>query len=169
MTDIIHYALWKTPLGNLFAASTDEGLCALRLCEDQRQVPEFTAEISARHGNVQMVEDAEWMRPLLRQIDDVLAGRATGDTISLDPAGTQFQKRVWKALVKVPWGKTLSYSELAKKAGNPKAIRAVASACARNPIAFVVPCHRVLHKGGGLGGYYWGLQMKQQLLERERA
>ena len=72
-----------------------------------------------------------------------------------------------QALTRVPWGKTCTYTELARRAGNPRAIRAAASACARNPITFVIPCHRIVAKNGGLGGYYWGLEMKQQLLARE--
>ena len=89
-------------------------------------------------------------------------------SLPLDLIGTDFQKRVWRELLKVPWGRTLTYSELARKIGEPTAVRAVASACARNPVAMIVPCHRILCKDGSLGGYYWGLPKKKRLLERER-
>ena len=108
------------------------------------------------------------LQPLLAKVTRVLAGRLPAERIPLDPAGTPFQKRVWRKMLEVPWGQTLSYSDLARKVGKPRAVRAVASACARNPIACIVPCHRILRKGGGLGGYYWGLEKKRELLEREK-
>jgi len=102
------------------------------------------------------------------KIRQVLAGQLPASSVPLDPAGTVFQKRVWNEMVKLPWGSTISYSDLARRVGNPRAVRAVASACARNPITFIVPCHRILHKGGGVGGYYWGVEVKQRLLEMEQ-
>ncbi|MET0718031.1 MAG: methylated-DNA--[protein]-cysteine S-methyltransferase, partial [Pseudoxanthomonas sp.] len=89
--------------------------------------------------------------------------------VPVDLMGTAFQKRVWDALMKIPYGQTRSYAELADALGSPKATRAVASACASNRIAVVVPCHRVIRGDGSLGGYRWGLPLKQSLLERERA
>ena len=87
---------------------------------------------------------------------------------TLDAQGTDFQKRVWKALRAVPSGMTISYSELARQIGAPEAVRSVASACGANPIALAVPCHRVVAKDGSLGGYRWGVDRKRALLEREK-
>ena len=89
--------------------------------------------------------------------------------IALDLQGTPFQQKVWKALQKVPKGETISYSDLARRAGVPKAVRATASACARNPVALLVPCHRIVRRDGGLGGYGGGLERKRRLLEIEGA
>lgn len=163
----VRYALWRTSLGDLFAAVTDRGLCALRLCE-KREMSGILDELRRQHPHAELAEDADKLRDWQARVEDVLNGQAPADALPLDLVGTTFQKHVWQTLVKVPWGKTLSYTDLARKAGKPRAIRAVASACARNPIAFVIPCHRILSKNGGLGGYYWGLQMKRDLLEREQ-
>lgn len=167
MNHVLRYARLSTPLGTLFAAATTKGLRALRFCEGA-QVQGIVKDLRKQFPKEELVEDAESLRPLLEQVQDVLAGRRPGSDVPLDLVGTDFQKHVWQKLAKVPWGKTLSYSELAKKVGRPNAIRAVASCCARNPIVFVVPCHRILHKSGGLGGYYFGLDMKRDLLEREK-
>jgi AraC family transcriptional regulator of adaptative response/methylated-DNA-[protein]-cysteine methyltransferase len=164
---VVRYAYLSSSLGNLLAAFTGKGLCALRLCETD-QIANILNDLRQQHPQAEIVEDAPTLQPRLAEVKDVIEGHVPATAIALDLVGTPFQKKVWQTLAKVPWGKTLSYSELARKAGNPLAIRAVASACARNPIAFVVPCHRILRKGGGLGGYYWGLEMKQSLLEREK-
>ena len=87
----------------------------------------------------------------------------------LDIQGTAFQARVWRALQKIPLGKTASYNEIAAALGQPKAVRAVAQACAVNKLALIVPCHRVIRSDGDLGGYRWGLERKRELLARERA
>ena len=92
-----------------------------------------------------------------------------GLDLPLDVRGTAFQQRVWRALQQIPVGKTVSYAEVAKRIGAPKAVRAVASACAANPIAVAIPCHRVVRKGGGLSGYRWGVERKRALLKREDA
>jgi AraC family transcriptional regulator of adaptative response/methylated-DNA-[protein]-cysteine methyltransferase len=166
-TTVLRYARLNTPLGTLLAAATSKGLRTLRFCEGG-QFDGAVKELRKENLDAELVHDEAALRSLLEQIGDVLAGRLAGDKVPLDLVGTAFQKRVWQTLAKVPWGKTLSYTELAQKAGRPHAVRAVASCCARNPIVFVVPCHRILAKGGGLGGYYWGLQMKRELLEREK-
>jgi AraC family transcriptional regulator of adaptative response/methylated-DNA-[protein]-cysteine methyltransferase len=121
------------------------------------------------HARLQRVDAGrdEFLAPRVRAVAQRLAGR--GDEVELDLVGTAFQKRVWDALMKIPNGQTRSYAELAAALDAPQATRAVASACARNKVAVVVPCHRVVRGDGSLGGYRWGLPLKQQLLERERA
>ncbi|HEY6273554.1 MAG TPA: methylated-DNA--[protein]-cysteine S-methyltransferase [Terriglobales bacterium] len=99
----------------------------------------------------------------------MLRGALHPAQIPLDIRGTAFQRLVWSALRQIPRGKTRSYSELAKAIGKPKAVRAVANACAANPVAVVIPCHRVVEQRGGLGGYRWGVKRKAVLLEREKS
>jgi AraC family transcriptional regulator of adaptative response/methylated-DNA-[protein]-cysteine methyltransferase len=109
----------------------------------------------------------EFLAPRVRAVADALAGNEVRVPLAL--VGTAFQKRVWDALMKIPRGQTRSYAELAASLGAPRAARAVASACAHNRVAVVVPCHRVIRGDGSLGGYRWGLDMKRGLLERESA
>ena len=161
------YSSLQTPIGTFLVVASSKGLCALRLIED-RGLPAVLKEVQRDYPDVPLAEDERAVRPLARKIEEVIAGRLAAAEVPLDMRGTPFQKQVWRELVRVPWGKTYTYSELANKVGKPRAVRAVASACARNPITFVVPCHRILAKGGGLGGYYWGLEMKRELLDREK-
>jgi AraC family transcriptional regulator of adaptative response/methylated-DNA-[protein]-cysteine methyltransferase len=164
-TQLFHGSL-ETPIGAFVVVVSAKGLCALRLIENQH-LGTLLEEIRHDFADADLIADDRAVRPVARKIEAVIAGRLAATDVPLDMRGTPFQKRVWEELVRVPWGKTYSYSDLAAKIGKPRAVRAVASACARNPVAFVVPCHRILRKGGGLGGYYWGVAMKRQLLERE--
>ena len=109
----------------------------------------------------------EFLAPRVRAVADVLAGKRA--QVDVDLLGTAFQKKVWDALMKIPRGETRSYAELAGALGKPQGARAVARACATNRIAILVPCHRVVRGDGSLGGYRWGLPLKQDLLARERA
>lgn len=104
---------------------------------------------------------------LVERIRACLDGRIEGDDIPIVPQGSEFQQKVWEAMRHIPRGEVRSYSELAVMAGNPRATRAVASACGSNPYVIVVPCHRIVRRDRGLGGYSWGLALKRQLLERE--
>ena len=163
----LKYATLTTPIGEFLVVVSPRGLRSLKLIAGQ-PVARLIEKARAAHPDAELAEDEKAVRPIARQIEAVIAGRLPADKVPLDLEGTAFQQRVWRALVRVPWGKTCSYSELASKVGKPQAVRAVASACARNQITFVVPCHRIVRKGGGLGGYYWGLDMKERLLQRER-
>jgi len=165
--EVLHYAESQSPVGHIIAVVSHKGLAALRLVENDNP-QKIVKDIAQQFPGATLVKDDRKIAPVLRQIEEVMSGRLAASRVPLDLHGTPFQKRVWKELARVPWGKTYTYSDLARKAGNPKAVRAVASCCARNPIAFVVPCHRILRKGGGLGGYYWGLDRKRELLEREK-
>jgi len=163
----LFYSSFATPIGSFLALVSEKGLCALRLIDGQEETAVLD-ELKRGYPQAELMANDKAVSPVARKIEAVIAGQLSAKEVPLDMRGTSFQKQVWRELVRVPWGKTYTYSELAKKIGNPKAVRAVASACARNPITFVVPCHRILRKGGGLGGYYWGCDMKQQLLEREK-
>ena len=106
---------------------------------------------------------------LVAEVVGLVEAPAQGLDLPLDVRGTAFQQRVWQALRAIPGGSTASYAEIAERIGRPKAVRAVAQACAANPIAVAIPCHRVVRTDGALSGYRWGIERKRALLERERA
>lgn len=166
----IRWSIVDTALGQAMVATTARGICMVELGDDV-DVLVRKLHIEFPHARLQQVDAGrdEFLAPRVRAVADVLAGkraRATG-RIPVDLIGTAFQKRVWDALMKIPAGETRSYAELAASLDAPKAARAVASACAHNRVAIVVPCHRVIRGDGSLGGYRWGLALKQQLLGRE--
>lgn len=167
----IRWSIVDTALGPAIVAATVRGICMVELGEDaDTLVCTLGAEFPrARLQQVDAGRD-EFLAPRVRAVADVLAGKRARlpDNIPIDLIGTAFQKRVWDALMKIPSGETRSYAELAAALNSPKAARAVASACAHNRVAIVVPCHRVIRGDGSLGGYRWGLTLKQQLLGRER-
>ena len=104
---------------------------------------------------------------ILKPVIDCIEGRRDGAGIPVKLEGSEFQIKVWKALREVPPGQVISYSDLAKRAGNMRATRAAASACGQNPCAIIIPCHRIIRRDGGLGGFFWGLDVKRILLSRE--
>lgn len=156
------FQIVASPLGNIVVAGDREGL---------RQV-DFQL---GRHGSLTIPED--WKEdegfPLLRraagQLKAYFAGRRRAFSLPLAPVGTPFQRRVWAELRKIPWGETISYSTLAKRAGRARAVRAAGAANGKNPISILIPCHRVLGKDGSLTGYGGGLERKRALLELEGA
>jgi AraC family transcriptional regulator of adaptative response/methylated-DNA-[protein]-cysteine methyltransferase len=158
-------------LGQLLVAVTARGVCALTLGDDADALREDLrvrfplAEIVEASGDEDGREDLE---PLAAAAVRMIESPELADALPLDLVGTAFQQRVWRALREVPAGETVTYAELARRIGAPAAIRAVGSACARNPVAVAVPCHRVLRSNGDLGGYRWGLSRKRALLEREK-
>lgn len=164
----IRWSLADTVLGTALVATTTRGVCMVELGEAavaleatlRREFPRATLE------RVDAGRD-DYLAPRVQAVADALAGQRA--TVPLDLVGTAFQKRVWDALMKIPAGQTRSYTQVATQLGAPGAARAVASACARNKVAIVVPCHRVVRSDGSLGGYRWGLPLKQRVLQRERA
>jgi len=136
--------------------------------EDQASERAILSELQRKFAGAEFVNDPNAVAPVLRQLNELIEGQRSKLDVPLDLHGTPFQRRVWQALSKLPRGKTWSYSELARRAGNPRAVRAAASACARNPVAILVPCHRIIREDGGLGGYGGGEQRKRELLEMER-
>lgn len=166
----IRWSIVDTALGQAIVAATARGICMVELGEDIDSLErKLHAEFPrARLQQVDAGRD-EFLAPRVRAVADALAGKgATPERIPVDLIGTAFQKRVWDALMKIPRGETRSYAELAAALDAPRAARAVASACAHNRVAIVVPCHRVIRGDGSLGGYRWGLALKERILDRER-
>ena len=163
---IIRYGLAQTRHGPVFVAATPRGVCMLQII-GPNEIPAALAEAEKLVPGCELVEDADALDGVFRQIEVVVEGGAPAP-VRLDLRGTAFQRKVWAALQKVKRGATATYSELARRAGVPGSVRAVASACAQNPVSLFVPCHRIVRRDGGLGGYRWGLDRKRDLLRRER-
>lgn len=164
----IRWSIADTALGRALVATTERGICMIELGDDDGALEAKLREEfpNARLERVDAGRD-EFLAPRLRAVAEALAGKQAQVPVHL--IGTAFQKKVWDALMKIPRGQTRSYAQIAQQIGHPRATRAVASACAGNHVAIVVPCHRVVRSDGSLGGYRWGLPMKQRVLERERA
>ncbi|MEO8274610.1 MAG: bifunctional DNA-binding transcriptional regulator/O6-methylguanine-DNA methyltransferase Ada [Thermoanaerobaculia bacterium] len=160
----IRFASRRTALGQLLLAITDRGLCAARL---GASAPALRRELVAEFPNAEIVEDRKGLAEFFARFGSLLAGRKA--SLPLDLAATPFQTLVWRELQKIPRGETTSYGAVARAIGSPRAVRAVARACAANPVAVVVPCHRVVAKDGALTGYRWGIRRKRRLLDRERS
>jgi AraC family transcriptional regulator of adaptative response/methylated-DNA-[protein]-cysteine methyltransferase len=164
---LVHYGRGQTLVGEAVLCWTAKGICALRLLDD-RGLAAALKEIQQQFPKWDLQEQPTGVRAKFQQVDDWLAGTVQPKQLELDLHGTPFQQRVWREMLKVPHGQTWSYTELARRVGKPNAVRAAASACARNPVGLLVPCHRIVRQDGSLGGYYWGLEKKQYLLEHER-
>ena len=161
----IRYASTPTPLGIALVAATDKGICRIAFGDDAASL---VASLRADFANAARIdEDSASIAPFLAQIDAYLRGSLERFDLPFDIAATAFQQRVWDALQRIPYGETRSYTQIAETLGVPRAVRAVASACASNPVALAIPCHRVVQKGGSLAGYRWGLARKAVLLEAE--
>lgn len=161
----IRYTTLGTELGKLLIATTDRGVCAVRFGDNDKAVEQ---DLRQEFSAAQITRDDRALQAVAGQVKKLLDEPASAADISLDIQGTAFQQRVWNALRKIPRGQTRSYSEIAANIGSPKAVRAVAGACAANPVAMVVPCHRVVHKNGSLSGYRWGVERKKALLQAEK-
>ena len=162
----IRYSLTDSPLGRLLLAGTERGVCAVCIGDNDRVLE---ADLHAEYPAAQLDRDDAALRPLVADLLQHLAGERPHLELPIDVQATAFQWRVWRELEAIPYGETRTYQEVAAAVGQPTAVRAVGRACATNPVALVIPCHRVVRSDGGLGGYRWGLARKQQLLEQERA
>jgi O-6-methylguanine DNA methyltransferase len=165
----VRYGVGVTPIGHLFVAATERGICALYILDAADPTPGLD-RLRGEILNVEAVPDpsvaTEWDPRVMAHL---VEGR-TADDIPLDLTGTPFQLKVWDALRSIPRGTTTTYGSLARSIGLPAgAARAVGTACGANPVSLIVPCHRVVRAGGGLGGYEWGLHRKKALLEMEEA
>jgi len=162
----IRYAATASPLGRLLVGVTERGLCAVRLGATDAEVEEALRREFPR-ATLEAAPDAltPWIEDALARID----GESPPELPALDVQATDFQRQVWEALCAIPRGSVRTYGEVAAAVGRPRAARAVARACATNPVAVVVPCHRVVAASGELGGYRWGRRRKRELLEREGA
>jgi len=161
----IAYAVVPCPLGRLLIAATPRGVCHISLGAGAAALEaELAAEFPAARIRKDRAGLERWVAAILRHLD----GREPHLDLPLDIRATAFQRRVWQELQSIPYGETRSYTDVARRIGRPTATRAVARACAMNPAALVIPCHRVVREDGDLGGYRWGLDRKRALLERER-
>lgn len=164
--ETINVAVRASFLGSILVAGSAAGVCAILLGDDPVQL---LGALRARFPRASLVLGSASAEDLATRVAECLEAPAQAFNLDLDLRGTAFQCRVWRALADIPPGATATYSEIATRIGHPGAARAVASACASNLLAFVVPCHRVVGTGGALTGYRWGLDRKQTLLDRERA
>jgi AraC family transcriptional regulator of adaptative response/methylated-DNA-[protein]-cysteine methyltransferase len=158
---VIRWGLFASPFGQALAMATDRGLCGLAFTEDCG-LDAALADMQGRWPGASYVEDAGAIAPLVN------AAFAGGET-KLHLIGAPFQIKVWEALLRIPSGHVSTYSQIAGAVGHPSAMRAVGTAVGRNPISWLIPCHRALRKSGGLGGYHWGLPVKRAMLAWEAA
>lgn len=161
----IRFTIVDSPLGRLLVAATARGVCAVAMGTADR---DLSRALAREYPAASIVEDdgglARWTKAILAH----LAGRRPRLDLPIDVQATAFQWQVWQALDAIPSGETRTYGDVARAIGRPRAVRAVARACATNPVALVIPCHRVVPVAGGVGGYRWGASRKKAILERER-
>ncbi|WP_104202841.1 bifunctional DNA-binding transcriptional regulator/O6-methylguanine-DNA methyltransferase Ada [Billgrantia saliphila] len=162
----IHFALGECSLGTILVAASEKGICAISLGNDPERLLQ---EFQDRFANANLVPGGADFDAWVARVVGFVEAPGVGLSLPLDIRGTAFQQRVWQALTEIPVGTTISYAELAEKIGSPRAVRAVARACASNTIALAIPCHRVVRTDGALSGYRWGVERKRALLEREAA
>ena len=161
----IRFVVGKCSLGSILVASSQTGICSIMLGDDAKALAQ---ELQDRFPRAEMLPAGEGLARTVAEVIAFVEHPATGLKLPLDVQGTAFQERVWQKLCEIPCGRTSSYAEIAKALGRPKASRAVAQACAANPIAVAIPCHRVVRSDGSLSGYRWGVERKARLLETER-
>ena len=162
---VINYAIVETLLGRLLVAATDKGVCSVMLGDSDAALKE---NLFNEFPAAEIRQDEKLLRSSVKTIVDHLKSRSPHIDLPLDIQATAFQRQVWEQLRSIPYGQTHSYSEVAKAIGQEKAVRAVAHACATNPVALVIPCHRVIREDSSLGGYRWGLERKRKLLDNEK-
>lgn len=161
----IAYTITACPLGHLLVAATDKGLCSVMLGDNENAL---AAALAAEYPRAARTRDAgrltAWVQTIVRHLE----GREPHIDLPVDVRATAFQRQVWQALQAIPYGQTRSYAEVAAALGNRSAVRAVARACATNPVALAIPCHRVVGSDGSLTGYRWGVERKRKLIAKER-
>lgn len=162
----IAFTTFGSPLGAVLVAATERGVCSVSLGAN---APRLEAALRAEFSAAVIKRDGRGLRDYVRRIARYLAGSNPDLDLPLDIRATAFQRNVWNLLRSIPYGTTRSYSEIARRAGKPRAVRAVARAIATNPVALLIPCHRVVGKNGELAGYRWGVARKAALLARESA
>jgi AraC family transcriptional regulator, regulatory protein of adaptative response / methylated-DNA-[protein]-cysteine methyltransferase len=160
----IHFAIGQCSLGAALVAETTRGVCAILLGESPQAL---IRELEQRFPRSQLVGDDPALESRVAMVVSLVDNPTASVSLPLDIQGTAFQRKVWQALQKIPPGETRTYSQIADAIGSPQSVRAVGSACGANPVAVAVPCHRVIRNDGALGGYRWGLQRKQALLDKE--
>lgn len=163
---VIRFAIGECSLGAILVAESDLGVCAILLGDDPKALAH---DLQDRFPRAKLIGGDSSFEERIAQVVGFIEQPGIGLNLPLDVRGTAFQHRVWQALREIPAGKTVSYTEIANRIGLPKAARAVAGACAANPLAVAIPCHRVIRTDGGLSGYRWGVERKRALLAKEAA
>ena len=161
----IRYTCEASPLGRMLVAATERGICAIHFAATNEELVEG---LKREFPFAVRKHDSQGMRSWVQALREQLAGHSLSEQLPLDIRATAFQRRVWAHLQSLPLGSTKSYGDVAKAIGHPTAARAVARACATNPVAVAIPCHRVIREDGDLGGYRWGVERKRALLETEQ-
>lgn len=160
----IRYSITLSAVGKLLVAASEKGVCAVSMGDSHA---DLERSLHDRFPSVEVTKDAAGMAQITALVKDMIVGKPVAAELKFDLQGTDFQKKVWKELLRIPAGKTRSYAEIAARIGHPNAYRAVANACGANPVAIAVPCHRVIASGGKIGGYGGGLHRKRKLLANE--
>jgi AraC family transcriptional regulator of adaptative response/methylated-DNA-[protein]-cysteine methyltransferase len=161
----VHFAVGDSYLGSVLVAATKRGVCAIMLGDHPDQL---VRDLQERFGKAKLAAGDNRFKHWIAKIVGFLSTPSLGLDLPLDVRGTAFQERVWQALRAIPPGSTATYAQIAKRIGRPGSARAVGSACAANPLALAIPCHRVVHSDGSLSGYRWGVRRKRELQRRER-
>jgi len=161
----ITYGIAQCFLGWVIVAATDRGICAIEFGDDPETLPEL---VQIRFPNAQLNKADIGLKTLIEEVVNYINSPKNTFQVPLDIKGTAFQQQVWEVLRQIQPGETMSYTDVAERIGKPNAVRAVASACASNKLAVVIPCHRVISKSGKIGGYRWGTERKQRLLKSEQ-
>ncbi len=161
----IFYAYMETPIGKLLVASSEKGLVRIMLPREGKV--DFLSRLKKEYPGETLVKDREKNLLVIKQLEEYFDGSRTVFSPPLDIRGTEFQKSVWKAVARVPYGETRSYGEIARSIGKPRAYRAVGNANRKNPIPIVIPCHRIIGSDGSLTGFGGGIPLKKKLLELE--
>jgi AraC family transcriptional regulator of adaptative response/methylated-DNA-[protein]-cysteine methyltransferase len=162
----INYTIVDSPLGRLLVALTERGVCSVAMGESDRQLEKLLRQ-EFSEAKIERTDGA--LRETVSKVLRHLSGKEPHLDLAVDIRATAFQRQVWEQLRAIPYGQTASYGDVAKALGKPGAVRAVGHACATNPVALVIPCHRVIREDKSLGGYRWGLERKQKLINTERA
>jgi AraC family transcriptional regulator, regulatory protein of adaptative response / methylated-DNA-[protein]-cysteine methyltransferase len=162
---LVHYTIVDSPLGRLLVGATQKGVSAVYLGESDARLE---SALKKEYPRATIRRDSAGLGEWVAKILEHLRGREPHLDLPTDLQATAFQRRVWEELRRIPYGTTKTYTEVARAIGHPKAVRAVAHACARNPVSVVVPCHRVVRADGNLAGYRWGIGRKRSLLEHEK-
>jgi len=163
--EYIYLARYNSKIGLLKIASSEKGVCKIALPNEEENL--CIHWLKQRFPQYSIIENPAKNLDVVQQLQEYFAGKRKKFDVKLHLAGTPFEKKVWKALTEIPYGKTASYAEIASKIGKPTAFRAVGNANGKNPIPIIIPCHRVINSSGELGGYGGGLDLKRRLLELE--
>lgn len=163
MAKKVEYGFADSPFGEIIVARTWDGICDLQFLGFNRMG--VIHELAQRWGTYTPTTQSDEMANTVQRV----LFEGYDHPLNLDLRGTEFQLKVWKAIMQVPFGETISYQQLAANIGQPEAVRAVATAVGQNPMAIIIPCHRIIHKDGTIGEYHWGRELKEKLLEWEKA